>query len=73
MKTYAYVRAETCRYIDAVPPGSYVGRNLEAVPTHGDWNPWRHGKRETLRLIASGATPYTRKCAAVVADLLGWR
>ena len=75
MKTYAYVKSETCTSRYAVRPGSFVGRSEEPVSRHGDYNPWYYGKRETLAIIAQPATAansYHRQCARLVAELRGW-
>jgi hypothetical protein len=75
MKVYAYVKSETCISRDACLPGSFVGKNNEPVYRHGDWNPWRYGKRETLSMLnLPGAhNSYRREAARLVADLLDWR
>jgi hypothetical protein len=75
-KVYAYVKSETCTIRDAVRPGSFVGRNEDPVSRHGDYNPWLHGKRETLAIIALGCSDASRyyrfQCARLVAELLDW-
>ena len=75
MKVYAYVTSECCVIRGAVLPGSYVGRNGEAVSKHGDYNRWPWGKRETLAMLnLPGAhNSYRRQAAGMVADLLNWR
>jgi hypothetical protein len=75
MRTYAWVKSETCVSRSAVLPGSRVGRNDELVSRHGDYNPWYYGKRETLAIIAQKATAansYHRACARLVAELRDW-
>lgn len=66
----AYVTSETCRTRDAVRPGTWIGERR--VSRHGDWQPWYHGKRETLALADRGQTPYVRGSARAVARLMGW-
>lgn len=75
MKVYAYVKSECCTVKAAALPGSYVGRNGEAVSKHGDYNRWIYGKRETIAMLnLPGAhNAYRRQCARLVADLLDWR
>lgn len=69
-KIYAWVTAECCINQHAVRPGTEIrGR---AVSSHGDYNRWPHGKRETLRLIQDGPSARTRKEARMVAELMGW-
>lgn len=75
VKTYAWVKSETCTIRGAVLPGSFVGRNEEPVSRHGDYIPWYYGKRETLAIIsqpATGANSYHRQCARLVAELRDW-
>ena len=74
MKTYAYITTEACRLMDAVKPGSYIGRDEIPVSKHGDYTPWTAGKRETLALIHDQRTPdYQWRAALFVASLLGWQ
>jgi hypothetical protein len=69
-KIYAYVSNESCAFLRVRKPGEEVdGRS---VNQHGDYNAWRHGKRETLRLIREGTNSYTRRAAMLVAWYLGW-
>lgn len=70
MRTYAYITTETCRRMDACLPGDYVGREETPVSRHGDYAPWRHGKRETIRRF--GLPGYGGRAARAVAELLGW-
>jgi hypothetical protein len=70
--TYAYVTTETCRLRDAVRPGALIGRDEIPVSRDGDYTPWRHGKRETIRLMTDGHTAYKRQSAQAVAITLGW-
>jgi hypothetical protein len=72
MRAYAYVTTETCLRRHAVRPGALIGRDEIPVSRHGDYAPWPHGKRETLRRMAIGNTGYTRASARAVADLFGW-
>jgi hypothetical protein len=73
MRAYAYVTTETCRQRDAVRPGALIGRCDQCpVSRHGDYTPWPHGKRETLRRMADGHTAYERESAQAVAITLGW-
>jgi hypothetical protein len=70
--TYAYVTTETCRLRDAVRPGALIGRDEIPVSRDGDYTPWPHGKRETLRRMTDSDTAYERQSARAVAELLGW-
>lgn len=80
MKIYAYVTNENCTITRACRPGSaidgsgYPSRDGfgEAVSRHGDWGPWTHGKRETLRLAEHGKNSYERACAWEVLEILDW-
>jgi hypothetical protein len=72
MRAYAYVTSECCRLRDAVRPGALIGRDEIPVSRHGDYTPWPHGKRETLRRVADGDTAYKRESAQAVAIALGW-
>ena len=72
MRAYAYVTTETCRLRDAVRPGALIGRDQTPVSRHGDYTPWPHGKRETLRRMADGDTAYQRESAREVAITLDW-
>jgi hypothetical protein len=72
MRAYAYVTTETCRLRDAVRPGALIGRDEIPVSRDGDYAPWPHGKRETLRLMTDGHTAYKRESARAVAIELGW-
>lgn len=69
-RTVAYVTSETCRTRAAERPGAWIGERR--VSQHGDWQPWYHGKRETLALADRGQTPYLRGSALAVARLMGW-
>ena len=69
-KTYAYVTDETCRYMQAVKPGSIVGDR--PVSHHGDYLAWRYGQRETGRIAADEAGRWAGRAARAVARLLGW-
>jgi len=71
-RTYAYVTTETCRLRDAVRPGALIGRDEIPASCHGDYTPWPHGKRATLRRMTIGNTAYERGSARAVAMLLGW-
>ena len=63
---YCYVSSETCVYIRAFRRGdTYMD---EPVSQHGDLVPWRHGKRETLRM--SREAGYTGRAARAVKHLL---
>ena len=66
----AYVMTETCRTRAAERPGAWIGERR--VSRHGDWQPWYHGKRETLALASDGQTAYLRGSARAVAGLMGW-
>lgn len=75
MKTYAYVTAECCKWVDAVLPGAEVGGRR--VSKHGDYTAWCYGKRETLAIIGGNHTfvtgrGYMGECARAVAALRGW-
>lgn len=70
-RTTAYVTTETCRSRDAVRPGAWIGECR--VSSHGDYQTWTYGKRETLALASDGQTAYVRGSARAVARLMGWR
>ncbi len=70
MKTYAYVKSESCFAEPARPPGDYVDN--KPISRHGDWVAWTSGKRETLRLTTSGATAYIRTSARAVVRAHRW-
>jgi len=72
MRIHAYVTSETCRLIDAALPGDYVGREKIPVSRHADYQPWRHSRRATLRLITESDDYYTRHAARAVAKAHGW-
>ncbi len=72
MRAYAYVTTECCRQRDAVRPGALIGRDEIPVSRDGDYAPWPHGKRETLRRMTDGDTAYGRASARAVAILMGW-
>lgn len=69
-RPYAWVTAEVVRHTDAVRPGHEFS-NGERVHQHGDYVPWPHGKRETLRRIQSECG-YNYRAARAVARLMGW-
>jgi len=77
---YAYVTNECCTITRACRPGSAIDPATNApsrdgwgkdVSRHGDWYPWIHGKRETLRL-ATAASGYTGRVARAVLTALDW-
>ena len=70
MKTYAYVTSETCSYTRAELPGETVSDR--PVSRHGDYVPWRYGKRETVRILAIGSG-WIHRAARAVAMLYGWQ
>jgi hypothetical protein len=73
---YAYVKDQSTCYTagTVVPCNSEI--NGKAISKHGDYSPWRIGKRETLRLMHADAdmrnSSYIRFVAAAVAEYLGW-
>ena len=77
---YAYVTSQCCVRRDAVNPGEYIGDRR--VHTHGDYEPWPYGKRETRAIIngthpayinaGAGADAYLRASARAVAKMKGW-
>jgi hypothetical protein len=71
-KTYAYVTTGSCVRMDAVKPGSFIGRNEIPVSKHGDYCKWPWCKKDTLNLVANGGSEYDRNAARAVAQLLGW-
>jgi len=77
---YAYVTNECCTITRACRPGSAIDPATNApsrdgwgkdVSRHGDWGPWTHGKRETLRL-ATAVSGYVGKAAREVLKVLDW-
>ena len=71
-KTYAYVTTGSCVRMDAVKPGSFIGRNEIPVSKHGDYYKWAWGKKDTLAAIRNGGSEHDRNAARAVAQLLGW-
>lgn len=76
MKIYAYVKKQCCTTIDAQRSGALLGRNLEPVAKHGDYERWLYGKRQTLLIANTDVNDsnqmYRRQCARAVARLLDW-
>lgn len=68
-KTYAWVSRENCVSREAYRPGTEIGN--EPIHKHGDFAAWKHGKRETLAIIAA-ESGYKYQMAKKVADLMGW-
>lgn len=69
-KIRCYVTSEACRVMQTAKPGTYVGSSNIAVSGHNDYQPWRYGKRDTVRL--TGMKGYMGKAAQAVCLEMGW-
>lgn len=67
---HAYVTHEACVRQSAVLPGDTV--DGVRVSAHGDYWPWRHGKRETIKIKNTSPYSYMRLAARMVAILKEW-
>jgi hypothetical protein len=63
--THCYVTAENCVHQAVKPLG-------EGWHKHGDYTPWRYGKRETLAIINGSEWAWKRRMARKVWEFLDW-